>query len=820
MRNNNIVFLYLGVLFTFICPTNAISSELICCTGKVVDSQGHPVPGAKVSLYRFIVQKEILTFNVGLVQITTTKDDGFFTFEIVGEGEKLSNPTVVLVEKEGLALGWANWYLGRDKDIQITLGRPGVLAGKVIDESGEPVSDAEVGISVMVIKAGDEMHYLTGKISEQIFSRKTDSAGRFKFENIPSKAAAEFVVKKTGFATVGTFDEKKSEGMKLQYKPGQENIEITLPLEAKIGGIVTEKESGRPVPGVSLIAFQEGHQPFSGNDPVTSGKDGTFTIDALCPGKHVIRAMLSQKEADDWVVSPVEINLEAGRTSSGVKVELSKGGVVEIVVTELGKSTPIDGAIVYITNTISKEGFSEATDKNGIIRKRLTPGQYQIMHIFKQDFPYEQKEKMFTIEDGKTNRITIQLKGYPKVTGTVRDEEGEPVSGVVVSPRPSFGEEAISDSEGAFSLIVKSPSMVLSQSSEEATYIVARHKERNLAAAVQLYENADNLEIRMSPGVIFSGRVVDVNGTGMPDASISLTFWASDYGYGSQEPTQIDSDGNFEIRAIPVGYRYSVNASSDGYGLRYVQVNTSEAESDRMELEPLVLNVANLSASGIVVDELDKPVSNIRIYAYGNGQQDRETYTDAEGKFTLENICAGPIYIQASSREPEHLYGNAKAEGGATDIKIIVKQLDSSGRPVPIQPPSLVGKSLPELKELGIKLSPADVNDKLMLICFFDMEQRPSRHCLRQLSKRAQELKAKDILIFVVQTSSVDEGKFSEWLKDNNVSFPVGIVVGDEEETRFIWGVKSLPWLILTDAEHVVIAEGFALSELDEKINQ
>jgi hypothetical protein len=30
--------------------------------------------------------------------------------------------------------------------------------------------------------------------------------------------------------------------------------------------------------------------------------------------------------------------------------------------------------------------------------------------------------------------------------------------------------------------------------------------------------------------------------------------------------------------------------------------------------------------------------------------------------------------------------------------------------------------------------------------------------------------------------------------------------------------VKSLPWLILTDKNHKVTAEGFSLTELDEKI--
>jgi len=45
------------------------------------------------------------------------------------------------------------------------------------------------------------------------------------------------------------------------------------------------------------------------------------------------------------------------------------------------------------------------------------------------------------------------------------------------------------------------------------------------------------------------------------------------------------------------------------------------------------------------------------------------------------------------------------------------------------------------------------------------------------------------------------------------------MVWADEKETIFAWGVKSLPWLILTDRKHIVRAEGFGLSELDEKLN-
>ena len=800
--------------------------EKITCKGKVVDSQGQPVSGAKVSLYKLTVYMDTMSFDAELAEATDTNDEGAFSFDTAAESNDVSDQSIILIEKEGLALGWVNWYLRRSLDAMITLGAPEVLAGKVVDESGEPVSDAEVNISVMLIAAEDEPRYTAGKISEQLFTRKTDEAGKFRFERIPSEAAAEFIVKKVGLATVSTLEGEAMEQMQLQFKAGRTDIEIKLLAEAKIEGTVVEKQTGKPVSGVKLMVFQGQKQPFTGLEPVTSGRDGTFTIEALGPGKHIVKTMPNKETCNDWVASTIEVNVEAGKTISDVKLELSKGGLVEIAVTEEDANTPIEGANIGILNTVSREQSSEVTDANGIVRKRLAPGEYKITRVYKQDYPFERKEETFTVEDGKTSRVEIELKGYPKVTGTIRDEKGAPVLGAIIYALPSFAEQATTDSEGAFIIRLKSPSMVASRSSEESAYILAQHIERNLAAAVQIDEKVDNLEIKLTPGVIFSGKVVDINDKGIPDVQITLTFWASDYGYGIKVPTEVDSEGNFKISAIPIGYKYSVNASSDGYGQRYVQAHTSEAESNRMELEPLVLNLANLSASGIVVDELEKPVSNIRIYAYGNGQKDQEAYTDDQGKFTLENVCEGPIHIQANKEKPNRLHGSVKAEGGATDIKIVVKELDSSGRPVPIHPPTLVGKPFPGFDGITIKLSKNLTMDKRLLVCFFDMQQRPSRNCIMQLNKRAQELQEKDVIIVAIQASKIDENALNKWIKEQNISFPAGMIEANpsttlgtgEEKTRFNWGLRSLPWLILTDKEYVVTAEGFMISELDEKL--
>ena len=140
--------------------------------------------------------------------------------------------------------------------------------------------------------------------------------------------------------------------------------------------------------------------------------------------------------------------------------------------------------------------------------------------------------------------------------------------------------------------------------------------------------------------------------------------------------------------------------------------------------------------------------------------------------------------------------------------------------PIDIQPVPLLGKPLPELKNLGVNLQKNDVTNKTMLVCFFDNQQRPSRNCIFEISKKAKELKEKGIVIIAVQATKIEKAKLGEWIKENNISFPIGTVQKGEEKIRTNWGVKSLPWLILTDKKHVVVAEGFGIDELDGTITK
>ena len=69
-----------------------------------------------------------------------------------------------------------------------------------------------------------------------------------------------------------------------------------------------------------------------------------------------------------------------------------------------------------------------------------------------------------------------------------------------------------------------------------------------------------------------------------------------------------------------------------------------------------------------------------------------------------------------------------------------------------------------------------------------------------------------------VQASKIDKNTLDEWVKESKVPFSVGLIQDDAEKARFAWGVHSLPWLILTDKNHVVNSNGFSLAQLDNKI--
>lgn len=229
-----------------------------------------------------------------------------------------------------------------------------------------------------------------------------------------------------------------------------------------------------------------------------------------------------------------------------------------------------------------------------------------------------------------------------------------------------------------------------------------------------------------------------------------------------------------------------------GIPLRYVYFMKLDSNKEDVLAELLITKTYSLSNGGVL------PV-----------ETKRTRYSEDEEKHTLSTVDVNSISFKREDI-PESLFEinfpvGAKIFNAITGITTIVA-------------PTLSGKSLPRFEAMDITFTTEEIKDKKLLICFFDMDQRPSRNCILQLNTRAQELRAKDVVIVAVQASKIEQAMLDEWIKENDVTFPVGMIQGDSEKIRFTWGVKSLPWLILTDKKNIVTAEGFSLDELDEKL--
>jgi len=260
--------------------------------------------------------------------------------------------------------------------------------------------------------------------------------------------------------------------------------------------MVVEKASGKPVADIRIMVSQGRNQPNFGLKPIVSEEDGTFNANALVAGKHVLQIVSPRGKTADWITKPVEVLTETGKTKSGVKVELSKGGLLEVVVTDAVSKQPVEQASVSIRQQVSSNSFGALSDEDGIARIRLVPGEYRMNSVYKEGYSRQRVQDTVTIEEGKTEHMEYELAGQPKITGIVRNEKGEPLKGVKLKVCPMGGrEDSATDAEGKFE-ITYDPGR-WGSGEIPIMFLVCRYEEGNLAAAVQIDEDAKELNVSL-----------------------------------------------------------------------------------------------------------------------------------------------------------------------------------------------------------------------------------------------------------------------------------------------------------------------------------
>jgi hypothetical protein len=313
-----------------------------------------------------------------------------------------------------------------------------------------------------------------------------------------------------------------------------------------------------------------------------------------------------------------------------------------------------------------------------------------------------------------------------------------------------------------------------------------------------------------------AGRVQDRNGSPLVGAQVDVQLRAGNsYNRLSEQLTSVNADGSFEIKCLPSDGRYIIFATARGHGQSQQQIE-ADSESNRVELSPFVLNLADRILAGQVLNTDDKPVSGVNVSLNGENQPNGNMTTDSKGRFHFQ-VCEGQVRLFAYSQSGG---GNAQATAEAGDTNVVMTLSSNSGsvRQTPYRA-SLKGSPLPDLATVNLASDAAPAG-KPVLLCLFDASQRPSRHVVRQLDEQAAALRQQGVTVLGVQAAVTSDETFNEWKKAGPVSFPVGRVTEKSEKSKWATAVPALPWLILTDASHRVIAEGFSLDELDAQIKK
>ena len=461
--------------------------------------------------------------------------------------------------------------------------------------------------------------------------------------------------------------------------------------------------------------------------------------------------------------------------------------------------------------------FSGRTGADGVARIRVLPDDYDQMSVYQPGYlPADPAPGGLAVGEGKTERVEVRLKASPRITGVVRDPAGNPLKGVryLVVPFAWDPEPQFTGPDGRFEVIWDHVHVRLDA---ERSYLLLRDVERGLAKVAEVDEGMETPDITLAEGRTLGGKVVDADGAPVRGARVSVNLLIDDSSaYLQREVLVTDAEGRYQLTALPVGHDYEVSAEAHGYGGDEHRVSLKGTGGPPVGLSDIVLPRANLSISGVVTDEAGEAVAGAQVTAYGGHQPRRCAPADARGNFTMDGVCAGELRVDA--RLPNDArYGYAAARGGDRDVKIVLRGRQAAGEQTEKPPPSLVGKPLPGLDDFGFRLS---AENKRVLLCFWDMDQRPSRHCVRELAARAEELAKKDVTVVLVHAAPADATALKEMTGTLKLSLPVGMPTGDAEKTLTAWGVRGLPWLILTDRGHVVRFEGFPPGALDEKLNQ
>ncbi len=429
--------------------------KLAGLTGRLVESDGTPVPGMRVALLEAegsLLFTDLLEGKDPSLDIeeTLTDNDGRFVLggarapAFHGLGIDLGGPRATLRVLDNLLSHGERTDIG-----DVVLAPYGVLLGRVVDEAGAPIPGARIRAAQLpeeIIQVPSYDFRADSLISVTAIATTGQGHGIIELPSWVQKNVDRLPIPTTFTNTEGLF---RLEGVALgklvggadkrgyvgapigpvDLSSGEENLgDLVLKNGRTITGIV-EDTYGEPVPGIEVFA---GAEVVPGVAAVLqpaglTNEDGEFALTGVLEGGQVVAAARRSKH-EAWGST-----VTADHTN--VLVELEANVSLTVNVTD-GAGEPLSGAMISMTprsppggmlgvaellmimpGHVNREAIFREVEPGRYVNDRVTPGVYDILARIEGRSPGYQ----YTTLQEENTEITLQCLEGHKINVTVLD---------------------------------------------------------------------------------------------------------------------------------------------------------------------------------------------------------------------------------------------------------------------------------------------------------------------------------------------------------------------------------------------------------------
>lgn len=254
--------------------------------------------------------------------------------------------------------------LGQPVDLPLIFPKPATMAGRVVDESGEPVPGAKVQVLSADLldgqghETGNTLYNIWEALPGAIGSATTDAAGRFSIDRMPDRACLWLIVKRpetdnTSLALyAATIDGPDAfhgpvplGAGRMPHKVRTGEVVVTFPRIRRIAVSVVGEDTHRPVAGARVNTLGEDLQNGLASYGMTD-RDGRLIL-GLPPGRY--RGICADPPIGSIYLRTYQrpLVVEPGRGDQPLELVMNAGCEIQVRVTEAGTEKPVEKAFFW-----------------------------------------------------------------------------------------------------------------------------------------------------------------------------------------------------------------------------------------------------------------------------------------------------------------------------------------------------------------------------------------------------------------------------------------------------------------------------------------